>query len=80
MNHLRLDPVCDCNNGVENDEHFFFFKCYTYSDLRIWIFRAKREFQPLDIDKLLLGSVELTFDQNCIFFEAADSYIKYQTF
>ena len=23
MNYLRLDPICDCNNGVENAEHIF---------------------------------------------------------
>ena len=31
INHLRLDPMCDCNTRVENAEHYF-FKCHRYSN------------------------------------------------
>ena len=67
INNLRLDPMYDCNTGVENVEHYF-FKCHCYSDFRISLFRATREFQPLNINKQLLGSADLTFDQNCLLF------------
>ena len=75
INHLRLDPMCDCYTGVENAEHYF-FKCFIYSDFRIWLFRATREFHPLNINKLLFGSADLTFDQNCLLFEEVQTYIK----
>ena len=75
INHLRLDPMCDCYTGVENAEHYF-FKCHRYSDFRISLFRATREFHPLNINKLLFGSADLTFDQNCLLFEEVQTYIK----
>ena len=75
MNHLRLVQICDCNNGVENAEHYFFNR-YRFSDLGLLLFRATREFHPLSIDKILFGSAYLTFDQNCLFFEAVKRYIK----
>ena len=77
MSHLRLDPICDCYSGVKNAEHFFFFfNCYRFSDLRISLFRATRQFHPLSIDKILFGSANLPFDQNCLLFEAVHTYIK----
>ena len=75
INHLRLDPMCDCYTGVENAEHYF-FKCHRYSDFRISLFRATREFHPLNTNKLLFGSADLTFDQNCLLFEEVQTYEK----
>ena len=75
INHLRLDPMCDFYTGVENAEHYF-FKCHRYSDFRISLFRATREFHPLNTNKLLFGSADLTFDQNCLLFEEVQTYIK----
>ena len=75
MNHLRLDPICDCNNGVENAEHYF-FNCFRFSDLRTSLFRATRQFHPLSIDKILFCNANLTFGQNCLLFEAVHTYIK----
>ena len=66
MKHLRLDPMCDCYNRVENAEHYL-FKCYRFSDLRITLFRATKEFLPLNIDRLFFGSAYLTFDQTNYF-------------
>ena len=67
--------MCDCNTRVENAEHYF-FKCHRYSDFRISLFRATREFHPLNINKLLFDSADLTFDQNCLLFKGVQTYIK----
>ena len=77
MNHLRLDRMCDCNIGVENAEHYS-FNCYLFSDLKVSLFRATRQFHALSIDKMSFGSssANLTFDQNCLLFEVVHTYIK----
>ena len=65
----------DCYTGVENAEHYFFLmsSLFRFQDLA---FRATREFHPLNINKLLFGSADLTFDQNCLLFEEVQTYIK----
>ena len=39
-------------------------------------FSSNKEFHPLNINKLLFGSTDLTFDQNCLLFEEVQTYIK----
>ena len=57
--HLRLDPMCECGNEIENAEHYF-FKCSRYKDIRAWLFRATRAFHPLSVRKLLFGIANLS--------------------
>ena len=62
QNHLRLDPMCECGNEIENAEHYF-FKCSRYKDIRTSLFRATRAFHPL------FGIANLSYNQNCLLFE-----------
>ena len=50
----------------------FFCVC----DLRISLFRATREFHPLNIDKLFFGNAEFSFDHICLSFEEVQTYIE----
>ena len=75
QNHLRLDPMCQCGNEIENAEHYF-FKCSRYIDIRTSLFRATRAFHPLSVHKLLFGIANLSYNQNCLPFQAVHVYIK----
>ena len=67
--------MCECGNKIENAEHYF-FKCSRYKDIRTSLFRATKAFHPLSVLKLLFGIANLTYNQNCLLFEAVHLYIK----
>ena len=75
LNHLKLDSICDCRNGVENAEGYF-FKCRRYSDIRIMLFQSTRTLHPLNTKKYLFGDENLNNDENHLLFEAVQLYIK----
>jgi hypothetical protein len=75
-NHLRDDPYCSCNNNeFENASHFF-FSCPNYREQRLELFIQTREFHPLNINILLFGNTDLTYEQNSILFKAVQQFIK----
>ena len=75
INHLRDDPICDCHDGAENAEHYF-FRCYLYTEQRIHLFNETRRFHPLNIETLLFGRQDLSCKNNCTIFLAVQKCIK----
>ena len=53
VNHLRADPLCNCLNENEDANHYF-FKCVNYINQQVILFQARRNFHPLNLDKLLI--------------------------
>ncbi|MCG7883227.1 MAG: reverse transcriptase family protein [Candidatus Thiodiazotropha endolucinida] len=74
-NHLCPTPICNCNQGAEDAEHFF-FKCPLYQEKRIVLFHATRQFHPLNANKLIYGNPNLSDNDNMCIFTAVQNYIK----
>ncbi|MCG7876809.1 MAG: reverse transcriptase family protein [Candidatus Thiodiazotropha endolucinida] len=74
-NHLLINPLCECKLENEDAEHYF-FRCPKYTNQRVIMFTATHNFHPLNLDILLYGNAQLTFEQNMIIFNAVHSYIK----
>ena len=75
QNHLRHDPMCDCNEDTETASHFL-FECSIFREQRIKLFRQTREFHPLNLKKLLYGDETLNTEQNSLIFNAVFHFIK----
>ena len=73
-NHIRLDTTCTCQAISESASHYF-FECRLYNAARIQLFHETRAFHPLNIELLLFGDSALSYEQNCILFEAVQFYI-----
>lgn len=75
INHLRDSPICQCGKGIENAEHYF-FKCTSFLNERIELFRNTRELHPLSTSKLLFGNDTLNDEQNKFIFNEVHKFIK----
>ena len=75
LNHLRDSPMCNCNSGPEDAEHFF-FNCMLFSAQRLELFRNTRMFHPLSTQKLLFGIPILTVEENERLFLEVQKYLK----
>lgn len=74
-NHLSPTPLCNCNQGTEDAEHYLFI-CPNFAEHRITMFHSIRSFHPLNVTKLLFGDLNLTNDENASIFTAVQNYIK----
>ena len=74
-NHLRPDCACSCGYPIEDAEHYL-FQCTQYTVSRRQLFNVLRRFLPLNVNTLLFGSENLTFEDNSTLFLAVQSYIK----
>ena len=74
-NHLRNDPICDCLRSVESAEHYF-FQCSRFIEQRINLFNTTRQFQPLNIETILCGKDDLSYENNVIILTAVHKYLK----
>ena len=75
FNHLRPDCACSCGYPIEDAEHYL-FQCTQYTVSRRQLFKELRRFLPLNVNTLLFGSENLTFEDNFTIFLAVQSYIK----
>ena len=75
INFLRDNPICDCGQGTEDPEHYF-FKCSSYGEERVILFRNTRIFHPLSTSKLLFGIENNSVDDNSRLFTEVQKYIK----
>lgn len=73
-NHLKDDPICDCERGVEDAEHYF-FKCPLFLNQRIALFRYTRQYHPLSVRTLLKGKEELSDEENLSIFNSVQKFI-----
>ena len=74
-NHLKDDPICDCLGDAESAEHYF-FECQRFTAQRIILFNQTRQFHPLNLESLLCGRDNLSYENNCSIFLAVQKYIK----
>lgn len=74
-NQLRDNPYCICSESIETAEHFF-FTCNMYTNIRQNLFHSTRLFHPLSIELLLVGSDQLSYNDNVLIIDAVHSFIK----
>jgi len=74
-NHLRDSPQCDCSERLETSDHYF-FQCNKYNAKRVLLFQTTRSLHPLNINLLLQGGEQLSYDDNVLIFEANQEFIK----
>ena len=75
INHLKDDPICDCHGGAESPEHYF-FECQRFTAQRINLFNQTRQFHPLNLETILCGRDNLSYENNSSIFLAVQKYIK----
>ena len=74
--NLKQSPLCECGNFVEDASHFF-FHCNNYSELRRNILPRMRAITPnINIETLLSGNADLSFDATCTLFLLVHKFIK----
>ena len=73
--HLRLQSACDCGFEREDAEHYL-LQCQLHTNARLKLFRDTRPFHPLNINVLLFGSPELSYENNITLFLAVSTFIK----
>ena len=74
-NYISQNAICKCGYDQEDAEHYF-FRCTQYAIQRNNLFQALRRFHPLDINILLYGSDNLSFEDNSLIFRTVQTYIK----
>ena len=74
-NHLRPSFECNCNQGIEDAEHFF-FRCPLFAESRVQLFHSTRSFHPLNVNKLIYGDPNATDAENTSIFIAVQNFIK----
>ena len=74
-NHLSLQSACDCGFEREDAEHYL-LQCQLHTNERLKLFRDTRSFHPLNINILLFGSPELSYENNITLFLAVSTFIK----
>ena len=75
LNHLRMNPLCSCNQEIENAEHFFLC-CLKYANERLRLFHESREYHPLNINLILFGDERLSLESNTMLLRDVQNYIK----
>ena len=73
--YMSPSPTCSCSEEVEDAEHYF-FRCSHFINERIALFRSTRNFNPLNVNKLLFGNENLTPEENVTIFKAVQTFIK----
>ena len=74
-NHLAQDTLCLCGHLLEDAEHYF-FQCEQFSAQRLKLFSELRMYHPLNTSKLLFGSVDFNYEDNCKIFLTVHTFIK----
>ena len=75
LNHLTMNPLCSCNQEIENAEQFF-FRCLKYANERLRLFHETRVYHRLNNNLILFGDERLSFESNIMLFRAVQNYIK----
>ena len=75
LNHLTVNPLCGCNQEIENAEHYSFVVQNTQNK-RLRLFHENREYYPLKISMTLIGDERLSLESNTKLFRAVQNYIK----
>ena len=71
-NHLRRDCACSCGYPIEDAEHYL-FQCTQYTVSRRQLFNELWRFLPLNVNTLLFGFENLTYEDISTILQ---SYIK----
>ena len=74
-NHISQNPGCTCGHLLEDDDHYL-FNCTRYTEPRLKLFRQLHRFHPLNINLLMFGSANLSFEDNVTIFTSAHNFIK----
>ena len=77
LNRVNLtdSPVCKCGNPCEDAYHFL-MECPNYTRYRTILFDKLRNFEPLNVVKLLFGDFNLNVNDNNIILLSVQEYIK----
>ena len=73
--HVIDDPTCICSNAVEDNEHYF-LNCPLYYVQRQKLFDTITPITELNIDIILNGTSELSYNNNIAIIDAVHEYIK----
>ena len=73
-NHLRPTSECNCNQGIEDAEHFF-FRCPLFAESLVQLFHSTRSFHPPNVNKLIFGVPNATDEENTSICNAAQNFI-----
>ena len=73
-NHLSDNALCDCQQEIEDAEHFI-FRCNRCQDERVNMFHKMRHFLPLSVSDALNGNRNLSVEDNSVLFETIQTYI-----
>ena len=74
-NHLLQSPACKCGVQTEDPEHYF-FRCPRFFNERQILFLITRPFHPLNVEKLLCGNENLSYEENVVLFKEVQNFIK----
>lgn len=74
-NYLKDNNICQCGNGIEDAEHYF-FKCPRFYEQRLTMFRETRQFHPLSVSTLLIGKKDSCETDNIKLFKSVQKYIR----
>ena len=75
LSHLSDGSVCPCGDDVEDNFHYFYV-CPLFICQRILLFTQLRDLADfLNIDVLLKGSPDLSFDDNVLIMNSVHTFI-----
>ena len=76
LKHLHVvdDATCICSQSVEDNYHFF-FSCPLYVQCRADMLATISQICYPNLETILYGNHDLSFDDNVVIFEAVHSYI-----
>ena len=74
-NYISESNLCHCGYYVEDAEHYF-FHCLSYTNQRLILFRKLRKYHPLNLNLLLLGTDNLSLNDNIEIVYSVEEFIK----
>ena len=66
-NYVKDDPICDCFDGAKSAEHYI-IECHRFTAQRIFLFNKARRFRPLNVETILCGRDQLSYENSCSIF------------
>ena len=73
--HVIPDPSCECGALIESPKHYF-MKCPLYTGSRDKMMRKIEQVTDYNINIILFGNKELSYEENKLIFKSVHEYIK----
>jgi len=72
--YVKDSPNCNICGEKEDNNHYF-FECPLFSIQRAELYHSVQSVNAYNLESLLFGSNELTYDENVLVFKAVHKYI-----